>query len=394
MQLNTLSAIEMAALIHTGKASSVEVTSACLSRIAAREGDVRAFQYLDYDYALQQAEKLDLMQQSGQEIGPLHGVPVALKDIIDTHDMPTENGLAADKGRQPGDSIVATRVRAAGAVIIGKTTTTEAAYYEPSKTRNPHNLAHTPGGSSAGSAASVADHMVPLAIGSQTNGSVIRPASFNGVVGFKPGLGQLPGDGVLVLSPTLDHLGTFTRTIKDAALLAGVIAGDATFFQVPDIPANLPRLAFVSPPDWQTKAPADAAGAFATLCETLGTAIERVALPALFDKALLVHRTVMAVEMSENLARYMEANAPISDQLRTLLEEGQAVSAHDYQSALSMRSDMRDQLREIFTRFDAIITPASYGEAPATLQNTGDPGACSLWTLMGTPAITLPLLKG
>src|SRR5882672_8356559 len=221
-----LPATEAASKIRDGLLTSEELVSACLERIRATEPSVQAWTFLDEQYALEQARAADERKRSGEPIGALHGVPVGLKDIIDTADMPTENGTVLHKGRTPRhDAAVAARLRAAGAVILGKTVTTECAYFSPGKTRNPHNPEHTPGGSSSGSAAAVGAAMVPLALGSQTNGSVIRPGAFCGVYAFKPTHGSIPRSGVLALSRTLDHIGIFARTIDDIALVAEELAG-------------------------------------------------------------------------------------------------------------------------------------------------------------------------
>lgn len=404
--ITTLSATEIAKKIADKTLNSVDVVAAFLARIDARELNVGAFVYLDRDYALEQAARCDEARRRGVVSGRLHGVPVAVKDIIDTGDMPTQNGLALDQGRRAKDAFVVRQLRAAGAVILGKTTTTEAAYYHPTKTRNPHNLAHTPGGSSAGSAASVADRMVPLAIGSQTNGSVIRPAAFCGVVGFKPGRGQIARTGALKLSPTLDQLGTFANSIEDAALLADVLTGsdDVDESVLPAAASQFqratreglrasPSFAFVLPPDWEEKAPDFARAAFSDLCDRLDGQVERVDMPLVSKEGLAMHWTVMAVEMSHNLARYGRADKPISDHLRLIIDKGAAVTAGDYLAALDFRRQLFDDTASLFTRYDAILTPSSFGAAPASLENTGDPACCSLWTLAATPAISLPLLK-
>ena len=224
--LHALSAVEAARLIREGVISSEELVEACLARIREVDPDVQAWAFLDPDHALGQARAADAWRLEGRPVGPLHGVPVGVKDIIDTADMPTENGSVLHAGRQPGrDATVVAMLRAAGAVIMGKTVTTEFATYAPGKTRNPHDPAHTPGGSSSGSAAAVAAGMVPLALGSQTNGSVIRPAAFCGVYGFKPTHGLIPRHGVFQLSRTLDHVGLFARTSDDIALLAEQLVG-------------------------------------------------------------------------------------------------------------------------------------------------------------------------
>ena len=404
--LHLMSATDLCEAIADGRLTSVEVAKACLARITERDGEVQAFAFIDHDYVLEQATRLDEIRARGLPLGPLHGVPVALKDIIDTGDMPTENGLAHDEGRRSRDASITRRLRGAGALLLGKTTTTEGAYYEPTKTRNPHNLDYTPGGSSAGSAAAVADFMTPLAVGTQTNGSVIRPASFCGVVGFKPGFGQIARTGVLKICPSLDQIGAFARTVNDAALLSDVLVGDDG---VDDsvLPAPSPRFAetaksempvkplfaFIAPPDW-VDAPQDARDGFAELCNILGDQIDIVPLPAIYDGCVSMHRVVMAVEMSRNLSKYADANEPISDHLSSIIEEGKGVSAHDYLAARDWQDVLSSGIEEIMERYDAILTPASYGEAPKTLDQTGDPRACTLWSFTGVPAVTLPLLVG
>src|SRR5437879_11453903 len=224
--LHWLSASDAARLIRDGAVGSAELVQACLARVRETDAQVQAWTFLDPDHALAQARAADELRLSGQPVGPLHGVPVGIKDIVDTADMPTENGSALYAGRTPSrDATTVSLLRAAGAVILGKTVTTEFAYFTPGKTRNPHNAEHTPGGSSSGSAAAVAAGMVPLALGSQTNGSTIRPAAFCGVLGFKPTHGLIPRSGILELSRTLDHVGLFARSIDDIALLAEELAG-------------------------------------------------------------------------------------------------------------------------------------------------------------------------
>ena len=221
-----LTASEAARRIREGLLTSEELVQSCLEQIRAFEPKVQAWHFLDEPHALAQARALDERKRNGEPLGPLHGVPVGVKDIIDTADMPTENGTVLHKGRTPRDDAgVVTQLRGAGAVILGKTVTTECAYFNPGKTRNPHNPEHTPGGSSSGSAAAVASSMVPLALGSQTAGSVIRPAAFCGVYGFKPTHGLIPRHGILQLSRTLDHVGLFSRSIDDIAVLLEQLQG-------------------------------------------------------------------------------------------------------------------------------------------------------------------------
>lgn len=404
--LHLLTATELVSAAVEGSVTAVEIAKACLARVAARDAEVGAFQYIDPDYVLAQAARLDEARVNGKPLGPLHAIPVALKDIIDTSDMPTENGLQHDEGRRARDASIVRKLRAAGAIIFGKTTTTEGAYYQPTRTRNPHNPAFTPGGSSAGSAAAVADFMVPLAVGTQTNGSVIRPASFCGVVGFKPGFGQIARTGILKVAPSLDQVGTFARSIADAALLADVLVGedgvDESVVPAPSpkflktaegrVPVE-PIFAFIAPPGWED-APADAKAAFEELLEFLGGRVDIVPLPVIYEECQKMIRVIMAVEMSQNLGKYAEQAAPISEHLQTIIKEGKTISAHDYLAAREWQNVLRGGLDEIMRRYDAVLTPSTLGQAPKTLENTGDPRACSLWSFTGLPAVSLPLLVG
>ena len=401
-----LSALEAARRIAAGSLTSAELVAACLERIAAEEERVQAWAFLDRERAMAQAKACDDRRGRGLPLGPLNGVPVGVKDIIDTADMPTENGSVLDAGRRPlADATVIRRLKAAGAVILGKTVTTEFAYFHPGKTRNPHNPAHTPGGSSSGSAAAVAAGMVPLALGSQTNGSVIRPASFCGTVGFKPSHGAIARTGVLALSASLDHVGVFARSIEDAALAEVLMGPDgldadvrvnlgplmATAMSTPPL---TPSLALVKTPMWD-QAEAETHAAFAELAEVLGEAVDEVDLPVEFGNALGWLRAVMAAEMARNLGHYVDRGGDkASERIRDLVAEGRKVTAPTYLAARDMRGVLRAGLDPIFARFDALVTPAATGEAPEGLASTGDPVFCSLWTFCGLPAISLPLLSG
>jgi Asp-tRNA(Asn)/Glu-tRNA(Gln) amidotransferase A subunit family amidase len=407
-QLNWLSASDAARAIRDGAITSEQLVEACLARIREAEPQVQAWQFLDPEHALAQARARDADRREGKPSGPLHGVPVGVKDIIDTSDMPTEDGTVLHAGRTPArDATVVAMLRAAGAVILGKTVTTECAYYSPGKTRNPHNPEHTPGGSSSGSAAAVAAGMVPLAVGSQTNGSVIRPASFCGVYGFKPTHGLIPRNGILKLSRTLDHVGLFSRTIEDLALLAEELVGyderdpdtrpraripfAATAAQEPPL---APLLALVKGPVWE-RAAADTREAFAELAQELGDRVVEVELPESAAAALDWHRTIMEAEMAANLdAEWERGRDRLSEQLRALMARGRETRALDYQKALARIPLLNEGFAEIFERFDALVTPAAPGTAPKGLGSTGDPAFCTLWTLLGTPAVTLPLMQG
>ncbi len=404
-----LSATDAARMIRDGAVSSEELVGACLGRCRELEPKVQAWAFLDEEHALSQARAADELRRSGQAVGPLCGVPVGIKDIIDTADMPTENGTVLHAGRTPReDASVVTLLRAAGAVILGKTVTTECAYFHPGKTRNPHNPEHTPGGSSSGSAAAVAAAMVPLALGSQTNGSVIRPAAFCGVYGFKPTHGLIPRTGILKLSRTLDHVGVFARTLEDVALLAEELAGydegdpdtrprariafRAIEAEEPPIP---PVIAFVKTPVWE-RAEAQTREAFAELVEALGDRVEEVELFPSAAEAWDWHKTIMEAEMAANLEReWLAGREQLSDKLRALIERGREISAVDYQRSLARIAPVQESFEELFTqRYDAILTPAAPGAAPKGLDSTGDPSFCTLWTLLGLPAVSLPLLQG
>ncbi len=399
-----LSAATLAEAAGRGDIAAPAIAEAMLAAVAARDPGVEAWSWQDPAHVRAQAEALQRRREAGLPLGSLHGLPVAVKDIFDTRGVPTENGLAADAGRIPKrDATVIARLIAAGAIIAGKTVTTEAAFYAPGKTRNPHDPARTPGGSSSGSAAAVASGQVPAAIGSQTNGSVIRPASFCGVVGFKPSFGLIPRSGALTLSPSLDHVGVFARSIEDAALVADALTGaDGADDSVPPIPPQrllalarskppvAPTLAFVRGPAWDRAEP-DTVDAFAELSDLLGDRCDPVELPAVFGQLFTLIRVVMAVEMARNLDRY--AATPISDVLAALIEEGRGVKAHDYLAALDWRRAMLAGLEAIFSRYDAIVMPSAPGEAPG-IETTGDPAFCSLASFLGLPAISLPLMTG
>lgn len=406
--LHLLSATEAARLIRDGLLSSEQLVEACLARIREVDGRVQAWTFLDPDHALAQARAADEYRLSGKPTGPLHGVPVGIKDIFDTADMPTENGSVLHAGRTPSrDATVVSLLRAAGAVIMGKTVTTEFAYFSPGKTRNPHNPEHTPGGSSSGSAAAVAAEMVPLALGSQTNGSTIRPAAYCGVIGFKPTHGLISRHGVLALSRTLDHVGLFARTIDDIALLAEQLQGfderdpdtrpraRIPFVQAAsEEPPLPPMFAFIKTPMWE-RTDDDTKEGFAEIVEQLGSQVEQVELFPSATEAWQWHQTIMAAEMAANLEREWNAGRDrLSEQLRVQIERGREVRAVDYQRAVNRIAPIHESFVELFEqRYDAILTPAAPGPAPKGLDSTGDPSFCTLWTLCGMPAISLPLLQ-
>lgn len=401
-----LSAVELRDRLARGALRAVELAQLCLSRIADREAEVQAWTWLDPDHVLKQASTLDSIRASGRGIGPLHGLPVGVKDVLDTAAIPTENGTSLDAGRVPvQDCWVVSRLKQAGALIMGKTVTAELAYLGPGKTRNPVNPAHTPGGSSSGSAAAVAAGMVPLAVGTQTGGSVIRPAAYCGVVGFKPSFGCIPRTGILAQSPSLDTVGVFSRSVEDAALLAEQLFGfddgdpDTKLAPAPSLlrtalsdPPVTPALVFIRQPGWD-EATEDTKAAFAEITEALGQLCDTFELPAPFGQATELRACVHLAEMAKNFHRY-EAHGwdQLSPQTRGALEKGKQISARDYLSALDWRRVYTAGLEEIFSRYDAILTPAAPGPAPAGLENTGSSVFNGLWTFCGTPAVSVPLL--
>jgi Asp-tRNA(Asn)/Glu-tRNA(Gln) amidotransferase A subunit family amidase len=376
----------------SGARSCEDVVRASLERIAAVEDDLHAWAHVDPELALAQARALDRLPAA--ERGPLHGVPVGVKDIVDTADQPTAHGSAIYAGHVPTrDAVVVERLRAAGAVIVGKTVTTEFALFHPGPTRNPHDLDRTPGGSSSGSAAAVAAGCVPLAIGTQTAGSVVRPASFCGIVGVKPTFGAVPTAGVKPCSHTLDTVGVLTRDVEDAGVALGVLAAQPEAFR-PVLPPRRLRLGFVRTPEWE-QLPPEVRGAIEDAVERVGEEADlvEVALPREFAGLVDAQRTVMGVEAARLLAPELRDHPELlSGQLRSYLDEGAAL-ADGYDAALELGVRCRGLLDEVLDGVDAAIAPAVLGEAPP-LDTTGDPLLCRAWTLLGTPAIAVPGLRG
>jgi len=406
--MHQLTASDAARMIREGQITAEQLVESCLGRIQEVDRDIQAWTYLDPVHVREQARELDEARASGETLGCLHGVPVGIKDIFDTGDMPTEDGTVLHAGRTPAaDAMAVRRLRDAGAVIMGKTVTTELATYTPGKTRNPHNAAHTPGGSSSGSAAAVASMMVPLAVGSQTNGSVIRPAAYCGVYGFKPTHGLISRAGVLKLSRTLDHVGVFARSIDDIALVSEALVGhdendpDTRLrARVPysrlaaEEPPLPPTLAFVKTPMWEQVEP-EMREAIAEVVSSLGDRVQEFALPDSALDALEWHRTIMEAEMAANLAaEYDKGRESLSTTLRKQLERGRSHSAFDYLRAVAHVPNVAAGLDQLFEHYDALLTPSAAGAAPRGLDSTGSPTFCTLWTLTGMPSLNLPLMRG
>ncbi|MDJ0640245.1 MAG: amidase [Paracoccaceae bacterium] len=407
--LHLLTARDAVEAIVGGSLSSEALVEACLSRIAETDATLRAWAHLDAKAALEQAREMDRVRKSGRATGKLHGVPIGLKDIIDTTGVPCERGSALYEGRVPvRNATIADRLIEAGAVVMGKTKTTELAFVHPTDTTNPHDPARSPGGSSSGSAAAVAAHQVPLAIGSQTGGSVIRPASFCGIYGLKPTRGMISRQGVLQTSTTLDHLGTFGRTLEDAALLADVISGydpadDASLPRPrPDFLAGVlaeapvePTVAWLDFP-FHDLMDDDAREGMEAVLEALGTRVERLPVADTLAGLAEVHITIHEYEFCHHLAEPLAANwDKLSATLQPVVERGRAISDGQYQDALEVRQSAMVFFAQLYNDFDAIIEPAATGEAPLISSGeTGDPIFCRLASFAGLPSLTLPILVG
>jgi Asp-tRNA(Asn)/Glu-tRNA(Gln) amidotransferase A subunit family amidase len=386
--------LELLRLFKSDQAAADRYATDGLERAKAVEPRLKAFEYLPVDIA--------------RRPGPLSGIPVAIKDIIATSDMPTTNGSPVYKDHVPAaDAWVVERLRQLGATIFGKTVSTEFAWRHPGPTVNPWNSGHTPGGSSSGSAAAVAAGIVPLALGSQTLGSVIRPAAFNGVVGLKPSFGAIPRIGVHPLSPSLDHVGFFARRVDDAALALSLLAGSSDrdphgrplpSFHV-DVDKGLeplakPRLAIVRFEKWSRVEP-EQQDAFEAAIEKLreaGAVLQELELSELDRANWKAINAILAGEaaviFADLVARYPDRT---SDHLKSLVESGKAVSATDYLAAKALQEKWRSALAVEISSFDAILTLPAFGEAPLGLHYTGDAEYCAPWTLLGAPAVTLPI---
>lgn len=389
------SAVAVHAAIARRETTAVAVVQDSLERIAEAEPLLHAWTFHDAEGALRQAHALDARAAAGQDIGPLGGVPMAVKDLIDTADMPTAYGSAVYAGHRPTrDAEVVRQVRDAGAVLVGKTVTTEFAYFTPGPTANPWNTAHTPGGSSSGSAAAVAGGMVPLAFGSQTAGSLIRPASYCGVFGLKPTHGLVSGAGVKAFAPSLDTMGWLANTADDLELLRAALQGEG-FEPLPD--ASGMRLLSCRTHEW---AHADAGGQ--AVWETgqqrlsaAGVSLGEQALPAALAGLMQAQKTVMAWEAAQNLAyETTEHAARVSQHIRDLVDAGRRITAQEYGAAKALAQQGQRAVLAWMGEADALLVPAAPGEAPAGLAATGDPVFSRVWTLLGLPCISVPGLLG
>lgn len=398
---------QWAALIREGNESAAGLVQHCVERIKLTEPEIQAWTNFDEEKALKQAVEADDIRKRGEPTGALHGIPIGLKDIFDTADFTTTRGSTIYAERQPdNDCAVVEKLKEAGAVIMGKTVTTELAFMHPAKTHNPLNAAHTPGGSSSGSAAAVAAGHIPLSVGSQTNGSVIRPASYCGVYGFKPSRGIVSRRGVLETSSTLDQVGLFASDVGDIALLADVLSGydaaDSATYVAPK-PSMLegyrseapvkPAIAWFDMP-YADQYATDANEGFEELLEALGDSVDRLVAPKSFAALVPCHKIIHEYEIIRCLSDEIEHHwDEISDTLKPIFDGAKNHTSEQYEEALEIKTAAERWFKEFYNDYDAILTPSALSEAPK-IDSTGNPVCCTIWTLCGLPCINLPVLTG
>ncbi|HEY6254696.1 MAG TPA: amidase [Xanthobacteraceae bacterium] len=391
--LNELSATEIARRIAAGEITAEQVVGACLDRIAAREPLVHAFANVDAELALRQARALD----RGPNRGALHGVPIGIKDVIDTADLPTEMGSPIYRGYRPAcDAASVALLRAAGAVILGKTVTCEFAGMTAGPTTNPHHGAHTPGGSSSGSGAAVADFMVASALGTQTGGSVLRPAAYCGVIGYKPTFGAFNRAGLKFAAESLDTIGLMARTLDDIVLVTSVLIGRNPDASV--AAATAPRIGLCRTPLWDT-AQAETKHAVedaAARLSAAGAAMRDVTLPAEFAGLKTAAReTINNYERSKSMAAEWASHRDlISPKLTRCIKLGMEMPYADYLAAIELGEACRARVPAVFEGFDILLAPCVQGEAPLGLETTGDPGFQAIWTILHVPTMSLPTHRG
>ena len=404
----SLSANELAAQLREGEISSVEVCSQYIERIGKFEKDVKAWSHFNKKLLLEKAAEADEHRISGKPLGLLHGLPVAVKDIIGTLDMPTECGTTIRKKMTASqDSEVVNLLKVAGAIIMGKTETTELAYFHPGRTTNPHDYKRTPGGSSSGSAAAVAAYMAPLSIGSQTNGSTIRPASYCGVVGYKPSYGLISRYGILKQSDKLDQVGIFGKSVEDVALLAKVLIKKDLFdpstihYSAEDMidvcrkgPLFDPKFIFYKTKNWKNL-DKESQESFEIFIKTFKKNIEVFDTPSYFDDIPKYHKIIHETDMANNFQLYYKKyKKKLSKEMVSAIERGLKNSATEYAEAIDFMKRSYDSYKEVFEDYHGVLTPASSGVAPKGLGNTGSPEFSTVWTYLGLPSISLPLLTG
>jgi len=392
-ELNRMGAMEAARKLATREITAVALVSACLERIAEREPAIHAWTHVDSGGALQRARALDAQPSSGL----LHGLPIAVKDLFDTFDMPTSYGSPIYAGHRPAaDAASVALARAAGAIAVGKTVTTEFATFHPGPTCNPHNVQHTPGGSSSGSAAAVADGMVPLGFASQTAGSIVRPAAYCGVVGYKPTYGTVNRVGVKMISDTLDTIGVLARSVPDAALLVGALCGRRELLIEHSLD-RAPRIGLCRTYEW-SRASAETHAVFddaALRLDKAGASVRDITLPPPFAGLVDAQLAIMTHEVAKSLSHeWLAHREQLSREMVAMIETGLAVTPERYDAAQTLARSCRAALAEVFDGIDVLIAPSTAGEAPAGIDATGDPLFNRVWTLLHVPCVHLPIGRG
>ena len=400
--------IELVDKIKSGEVTSKELCEVYINRIEKFEKKVCAWAFFDKKKLLEKAEEADTYRSSGKPLGPLHGIPVALKDIIGTYDMPTECGTKLRKGKSLSqDSEVSNLIKNSGAILMGKTVTTELAYFDPGKTKNPHDYTRTPGGSSSGSAAAVASYMTPLAVGTQTNGSVIRPASYCGVVGYKPSFGLISRTGILKQSSFLDQVGVFSRTVEDAAYFSKVLIKkdlydcDTVHYSADNMMDELnkelefePKFIFYKTESWK-KISKKNQEIFNYFIKSFKKNIEVFDEPSYFKDISKYHKIIHETDMARSFSDYYRlSKKSLGKNLVKAIERGKKYSAYEYGEAIDFRSRAYESYKEVFDDYYGIITPSALGVADKGLASTGSPELSTIWTYMGLPTLNLPVLTG
>jgi len=408
IDVTSLSAYDLSQKLHSGEISSLDLCKAYLDRIKKFEKDVQAWQFLDKKLLLEKAEEADTYRKSGKPLGPLHGMPVAIKDIIGTYDMPTECGTVFRKKMSNSqDSEIVNLLKNSGAIIMGKTVTCELAYIHPSKTKNPHDYSRTPGGSSSGSAAAVAAHMAPLSVGSQTGGSVIRPASYCGVVGYKPSYGLISRNGVLRTSYSLDHIGMFGRKVEDVAMLAKVLIKKDKFdpatihYSTENIltetkkgPLFEPKFIFYKTDHWKI-IDKKSRESFEYFIKSFKKNIEIFDTPSYFKDIHKYHQIIHETDLANNFSVYFKKfKKKLSKYMQDAITKGNKHSAKEYAEAIDFMKRSYESYEEVFEDYHGVLSPSSPGVAPKGLKSTGTAEFNKVWSYLGTPCISLPLLEG
>ena len=399
---------ELAVKIKEAQITSVELCKIYIDRVNKFEKDVKAWVHLDKKLLLEKASEADEHRKSGKPLGPLHGIPVAVKDIVGTVDMPTECGTSIRKGKSYSQNAeIVDLLISAGAIIMGKTSTSELAFLGPSKTTNPHDYSRTPGGSSSGSAAAVASFMAPLAIGSQTGGSVIRPASYCGVVGYKPSYGLISRNGVLKTSEKLDHIGVFGRSVEDVALLAKILikkdnydtatvhySSDEMLAETKKGPLFDPKFIFYKTDYWKLLGK-KSREAFEYFIKSFKNNIEVFDTPSYFKDIHKYHQIIHETDLANNFSLYYKKyKKKLSKYMQDAISKGNKHSAKEYAEAIDFMKRSYESYKEVFEDYHGVLSPSSPGVALKGLKSTGTAEFNKVWSYLGTPCISLPILQG